>query len=363
MQPPFRIEMIDPAKLAPNPRNWRVPTAEGLAAIRAGILEMGWAAPLIYNERSQLLLDGHKRRLIFSGTPVPVAIGHWDPIQEAKILLYFDRLGSLSEFDSAAFAELIGTEGIETDSPELSNLLQGDWSTLIGMGDEPDEEEAEAVDLAAGDLDPDAIPARSDVPDTVWPSDNEFGIPTLNRKLEANAVDFPVTVWGSVGRKRSMRGTWCFYTDDRRFSSLFENPAAVFASRPATAIEPNFSTHAQIPRIVSLHRIYMKRWIARYWQSQGLRVFVDVNVDATARADNFLGVPKGWRAYATRSHGSNLDALIAEHAACCEHSGTDDLLFLVYGGGAAVHELADSRGWNWIPEHSQSVRETTNKAA
>lgn len=352
--PPFRLEMLDPATLRPHPNNFRVATKEGLSAIRASVDETGWVAPLLYNERTGYLLNGHKRRQLFAGQSCPVLVGNWDEVQEAKVLLYHDQIGNFSEFDSAAFAALIDTDGLNTDSPELMSMLSNLFDELGITGDDAAEADDEPEEIEEIDDEP---PARSDVPDALWPSDNEYGIPTLDLRRQANAVDFPVTIWGSVGRTKAMKGTWCFYTDDRRFASLWDNPAAVFKSKAPTAIEPNFSTHGQVPRAVSIYRTYMKRWLARYWQSQGMRIFVDINVDASVRDLNFVGVPKGWQAYATRSHGNNPDVLEVEHAAACAHSGRDDLTFLVYGGGKSVEALCGRRGWNWIPEHSASVRQ------
>jgi hypothetical protein len=35
-----------------------------------------------------------------------------------------------------------------------------------------------------------------DIPNALWPSDNEWGIPLLRPDLQADALDVPVLVWG-----------------------------------------------------------------------------------------------------------------------------------------------------------------------
>lgn len=355
--PPLRLEYVQASTLSGHPLNWRVATKEGLAAIRGSIGETGWAGALLFNERTGRLLDGHKRQRVAGADFVPVLIGSWDEITERKILLYHDQVGNFSGHDADAFAQLLATDGLELNTPELEGLLDsmaGELGLWADSPESPDDTEPEAPE----DTDAEALdkPGRGDVPDGLWPSDNDYGIPTLLLTRQGGPLDFPLTVWGSIGRYRMMRGTWCFYTDDRRFEGLWTNPAAIFNSQAVAAFEPNFSTHGQIPAAVTIYRTYQKRWIARFWQEHGLRVWVDVNVDSSARGINFAGVPKGWQAYSSRSHGNNPSILLEEWTACVEHSGREDLHFCVYGGGQAVQALARERGWIWVPEHSQSVR-------
>ena len=71
----------------------------------------------------------------------------------------------------------------------------------------------------------------------------------------------------------------------------------------------------------------------------------------------FIGVPAGWRAYATRCHRlSQWTTIEAEYAAAVEHAGSSDILFVVYGGGKKVRRLVEERGWVSLPEHIEVVR-------
>ncbi|MDE2508138.1 MAG: DUF4417 domain-containing protein [Planctomycetota bacterium] len=307
------------------------------------------------NEATGRLLDGHARRSVALGSrePIPVLVGQWTEEQERKILAQLDPLGWGAIADKAAFESLLTgdeTSGpLQTDSVELRELLD---AVLDGAQLNADQLEVPTDPSAR----PDAAPTASTVPDALWPSDNEWGIPLLDIGLAAKAVEYPVATWGSQNRHRHHRGLYHFYTDDERFAPLWTDPTKILSSGCPSIVEPNFSTFVQMPRAVALWAIYRKRWLARYWQSQGLHVFVDCNVDAAFADLNLLGVPKGWPSYATRAHGGNPDALESEYALAREHAGADPL-FLVVGGGNAVQTVARLRGWVWVPEHQQVVRD------
>lgn len=69
--------------------------------------------------------------------------------------------------------------------------------------------------------------SRWDVPDAVFASDNDLGIPLLDANLQAAAVVAPVQPWGmgAGARTRKNAGTWHFYTDDYRFDALWRDPS------------------------------------------------------------------------------------------------------------------------------------------
>lgn len=189
-------------------------------------------------------------------------------------------------------------------------------------------------------------------PDAVWPTDNDWGVPLLDINLQARALDLPFVPWGTGNypRKSKMPGTWHFYTEDYRFENLWADPAPVVLSRCINAVEPNFSCYDQMPPAVALWQIYRKRWIARWWQSFGIRVFADLNVAEPHYALNLLGVPKGWTAWATRGYTERMVLTDREYEMACEHAGTTSILFVVYGGGVQVKEMCQSRGWLWFDE-------------
>lgn len=357
-----RLVFVDPASLGDNPRNWRTHPADQSAAFEGLLAEVGWLAPILYNETTQRLLDGHMRRAkaVELRLPVvPVVIVELPAHLEAKALATLDTLGIFAGHDAAQFAELLkecdtGSAELQAQFAELSSMMglfegdddgNDDDSGTDGDGDEGQDGEQEGP-----------APDPRAVLDVVYPSDNEWGVPRLDPRWQAEGIVFPATTWGTQGRTRRMAGTWVFYTRDDRFQALFADPSVILESGAACAIEPNYSTHEQMPAAVALWATYQKRYVARYWQSKGVRVFVDLNVSPAYRKLNLLGVPREWRAFAVRAHSGNHDSLAEEFQLAADHAGTDDLVFLVYGGGQATRDLCESRGWSWLPEHSDEKR-------
>jgi hypothetical protein len=198
---------------------------------------------------------------------------------------------------------------------------------------------------------------RGSVPDLIFPSDNDLGIPTLLPDLQGSADDGPFVRWGSISRRSINRAAWHIYVDDYKFQGLWANAQQVVNTQCRCTVEANFSTAPGQPRAVALWSIFRKRWLARFWQSQGVRIIVDLNVDEEFQVVNLLGVPAGWRSYATRSHkGHGIETIEREHAAAVERAGTDQITFMVFGGGLAVREACASRGWIWTPEDADTKR-------
>lgn len=194
--------------------------------------------------------------------------------------------------------------------------------------------------------------------DVVFASTNAWGIPNLDPTMQA--VSLPaVDRWGRRSRHKSRHdgGAFHFYTEDYKFSALWDNPLPVIVAGAAVAIEPNFSTLAGMPKAVALWGIYKKRWLARFWQSQGIRTIVDLNVEPEFDQINLLGVPSGWRAYATRAYEQQhgVKDLLRQFKIARKRAGSDDLLFAVIGGGAETRKLCDTQGWLHITQENHLV--------
>ena len=134
------------------------------------------------------------------------------------------------------------------------------------------------------------------------------------------------------------KGILHFYTDDYRFSALYEHPENILRHNPAAIIEPNFSLFNETPIAFGLQAIYKKRWIARAVQQRGIPVLVDLNVSRKFARYNLIGVPKGYPAYATRAYSNSISDLDYEYALACEHAEGLPSLFVVYGGGRKAAE-------------------------
>ncbi len=196
----------------------------------------------------------------------------------------------------------------------------------------------------------------SSVPDALWPTDNIWGIPVLDIALQADAVDLPVNLWGAEGRKSKMNGTYAFYTDDQRFEGLWKDPTAILQSECINACEPNFSTNLQMPRALVLFHTYRKRWIARYWQSFGIRIFVDLDVNPAFEDINMLGVPDGWSAYSCymRKSDHKPEELLHFLEVAEKRAGKPSFLLLVMGGEKPVQDLCKQHSQCvWVPSFEQ----------
>ncbi len=198
------------------------------------------------------------------------------------------------------------------------------------------------------------------MPDALFPTDNDWGVPLLDVRLQGTAVIAPVQPWGqgAGARSRTNPGMWHFYTEDCRFQALWDDPSPVVNSGCGAIVEPNFSLYIEMAPAIALYRTYQKRWLARFWQGFGIKVFVDLNVAENHAELNLLGVPQGWRAWATRGYVDRLDATVREWERAVAHAGTEDILFFVYGGGKAVKGLCQERGWTWLMEQRDAAKLT-----
>lgn len=186
----------------------------------------------------------------------------------------------------------------------------------------------------------------------LWPGSNRYNITDLRPDLQAMEMPDPVVKWGSLYRGALITGgTHHFYTDDYKFSGLWSTPSKVGTSRCAVAVEANYSIGPETPRWQAVQRIAQKRWLARFWQEYyGIRIVADLNVNPAFYDLAFLGIPRGWRSYATRVHADadvGWEDIEAAFDLACERAGTDDLFFCVFGGGTRTRLKCLSHGWLW----------------
>lgn len=176
------------------------------------------------------------------------------------------------------------------------------------------------------------------VKDILFPSDNIYDIPCLRLDRQAGHLELPFVPYGT-GRRNKRVATLHFYVDDYRFNALWKNPAKIFDNNPAAAVECNYSLFDTTPLAFGLQFIYQKRWMARYWQENGIRIYVDLNVSSKFFEYNRMGVPDGWNAFATRGALGGLELLKAKFNQARQISGLDSPNLIVYGGGKEVHDF------------------------
>lgn len=214
--------------------------------------------------------------------------------------------------------------------------------------------------MATDQFGEDAVPNRlyaHELPHhAIMLANNPMGIPDLDLNLCAKHITVPVITYGVMHKARTV-GTLLFYTDDRRFASIWSNPNTPVEMRPDVVIEANFSCTSFTPKAVVLYHIYRKRWMARYWQTLGIPVIVDLYVDFPHTQENLIGVPDGWSAFATRAYSDGAeDTILRAYEVACAKRGGTDVLFIVYGGGAKAEKLCTRNGWHYIPEAVRVIR-------
>ncbi len=343
-----------------DPANAR--TGHDVERIAASLRQYGQRKPIVVNRR-----EGNKVEA-GSGTLQAARLNGWthvaavfvedDPMTAVGYAIADNRTAELSRWDLEALQTLLDSLPPEYETGfaegELEALLQS--AGLDGDCEPTGANEAEegAPTPLAGLFE--ELPLPEGVPDGLWPTDNEWGVPLLSLERQADALDVPVDKWGARGRRQAGTGTYHFYTEDYRFSGLWTTPDAVPQSGCVNAVEPNFSVSAWTPRAVALWATFRKRWLARYWQSQGIRIFVDLNVARPHDDINMLGVPRGWRAYATRAYSERMEDLDIDLAVARTHAGGQDVLFVVYGGNTSVQEWCLANGAIWVPHHMDAFR-------
>ncbi len=114
-----------PESLLANPQNWRLHPREQTAALTGSLTELGWIAPVIVNETTQHVVDGHARigEAIARGEPtVPVAYVSLTEDQERLALATFDPIAAMAGTDQKMLDDLLA--GLATDQDGLSDLLE-----------------------------------------------------------------------------------------------------------------------------------------------------------------------------------------------------------------------------------------------
>ena len=166
-QLPLRLEYWVPDKLSDNPLNWRKHPEKQLKALKDVLADVGWAGALLFNERTNRLIDGHARKKISkSQEKVPVLIGSWSEEQEKKILATLDPLASLAEADHDVLLMLL--QGVQTESEAVQALLNDLAAGELVRIFDPEE--------SSGLTDPDDVPEPPDEattkPGDLWILDN-----------------------------------------------------------------------------------------------------------------------------------------------------------------------------------------------
>lgn len=258
-----------------------------------------------------------------------------------------------NNYDPIIDANYAKDNGIISQSETNSHLVTPDQSSV----------NPENVD----DESQDELISRYDIPDQLYPSSNDWGIPDLLTNNQPTGLPQPVNRWGTQARTKRVDGqTIHFYTDDYRFEGIWRDPSKIVNSGCIALAEPNFSTNDNMPRAFVLFNIYKKRWISRFCQDFGIKIWIDLAIAPRHRDLSLLGVPKGYRAYATYTYTRDYDFdwVYKDFEQAKQHAGVDvdgGLLFWIYGGDDEVERIARENKWSWTPAHQQAYFRNVKK--
>ena len=196
--------------------------------------------------------------------------------------------------------------------------------------------------------------------DYVYPSNNEFDIPTLLMDNMPVHLELPFTPWGAEARYKKGINTYHFYVDDYRFEQLFKDPIKLLQSGCRAIIEPNCSIHDQTPMAHAIWQTYRKRYLCRYLQECGMQIWVDLNVSPHFEEINALGVPEGYNAFCTRGVSGWLPTTERHWEMAKRISGLENPNMFVYGGGQDVEEWCKERDIVYVKEYMNKARQGVN---
>lgn len=257
--------------------------------------------------------------------------GEWD----------FDILNTDEAFNTLDFGEM----GIQMIGDDESGTKKGKKrkNKDDDKEDASDAEESEKGDDEEKDDEKESF-YRSMFKDVLYESNNVFEIPNLLLEMQAGKVELPFTPWGANSRLRKDVATYHFYVDDYRFEALFKDPIKLLTSGCKAIVEPNCSCHDQTPVAWGIQLIYKKRWLSRYLQECGIKVYADLNVSHKFIEYNKMGIPKGYNAFFTRGTDGWMESLKSDLKVAQEISGLERPNLIVYGGGKTIQEFCRQNG-------------------
>ena len=355
--------------LIPHPRNPRKISQEDLNRLCDSIRQNGYwqhrpmaVEPVPDRPGKYYILDGNQRKKALGRLKryeVPAMIyteltdeerdeiilrsninnGEWDvPMLQAEFeQVDFEQIGldiELPEFEPTATAPVTGNtpKGNDSETPPTDTDTDGDA---------PDSPEKMSLYLRM-------------LGDYVYPSNNEFDIPTLLMDNMPVHLELPLNPWGAEARYKKGITTYHFYVDDYRFEQLFRDPIKLLESGCRAIVEPNCSIHDQTPMAYAIWQTYRKRYLCRYLQECGLQIWVDLNVSPHFEEVNALGVPQGYNAFCTRGVSGWLPTTERHWQMAQRISGLEKPNMFVYGGGDDVAE--------WCKQHDVvHVKEFINR--
>ena len=189
--PALRLEWVAAGQLKANPRNWRRHPESQVAAFRAVLAEVGFVSPVLFNETTGHLIDGHMRASsVPPETVLPVLVGQWSAEQEREILATHNPVAGLAEIDPENTRALLAR--VQSQSPAIQAMLellekQVDDSGVLSR----DEDDADDGDEDAGEDGGGGGEKETEIPQTyaiMIRCDDKLDQKTLTKALERDGL-------------------------------------------------------------------------------------------------------------------------------------------------------------------------------
>ena len=373
----IHTEVVDIDDLIQDDHNFNKGTEEGARLIERSFKDYG-AGRSVLIDRNNRLVGGNKAQKGFKGAGFrKVVIVDSDADTLVAVRRKDVDLDSKEGRDMALLDNLTTQKNLAWDEVELQQVGAnvegfdvGDFG--VSAEDIPMIEPKESVSDHTQNEENDEEPTDSEeeeeklnklefyckmLGDYVYPSNNEFDIPTLLMDNMPVHLELPINPWGAEARYKKGMNTYHFYVDDYRFEQLFKDPIKLLESGVHAIVEPNCSIHDQTPMAYAIYQTYRKRYLARYLQECGMQIWVDLNVSPHFEEINALGVPEGYNAFCTRGVTGWLNTTERHWEMAKRISGLEKPNMFVYGGGDEIEEWCKAHDLVYVNEFMNRNRE------
>ena len=372
-------KIIDIEQLAQDQHNFNKGSEQGQELMERSFKEMGAGRSILIDKNGNIIAGNKsqkaaiaagikKVRIIETTGDELVAVKRTDvdiDSAEGRKLAYLDNLTTqvnLTWDQTELQAVQADVEGFDIADFgfDIEDLPQVTFPTADDVHDNSANSNNEGNDNDEDDepIDEDKLKFYHDMlGDYIYPSNNEFDIPTLLTDNMPLHLELPLNPWGAEARYKKMMSTYHFYIDDYRFEQLFKDPIMLLTSGCKAIVEPNCSIHDQTPMAHAIWQTYRKRYLCRYLQECGMQIWVDLNVSPHFEEINALGVPEGYNAFCTRGVDGWLETTERHWQMAKRISGLEKPNMFVYGGGSNVEAWCKERDIVYVNEFINRAKE------
>ena len=373
-----QTEVVDIRDIIPDDHNFNAGTEKGREMIEKSFRELGAGRSILLDKNNRIIAGNKsqqaaiatgitKVRIVDTEGDEIVAVRRRDVDLDSKLgreLAFADNATqqvSLA-WDEAELQQAAQDYGLDIadfgfdieDLPQVTFPTGDDVHTNSSNSDNEESDNDEEED----ETDPEKIDLYFKMlGDYVYPSNNEFDIPTLLMDNMPVHLELPLNPWGAEARYKKGITTYHFYVDDYRFEQLFKDPIKLLESGCKAIVEPNCSIHDQTPMAHAIWQTYRKRYLCRYLQECGMQIWVDLNVSPHFEEINALGVPEGYNAFCTRGVTGWLNTTERHWEMAKRISELDKPNMFVYGGGDDVAEWCKAHDVVHVKEFMNRNRE------